>query len=63
MSAPTCLEPSVVAGASNQLERPVKPYCMLGGAVRGLDAANKCGHFPFCLTGGRRQVRLIALVQ
>lgn len=63
MSALTCLEPSVIAGASNQLERPMKPYCVLGGAVGGFDTANKCGHFPFCLTGGWRQVRLIALVQ
>lgn len=62
-NALTCLEPSVIAGASNQLERPAEPHCMLGRAVRGLDTANKCGHFPFCLTGGWGQVGLIALVQ
>lgn len=63
INALTCLEPGVIAGASNQLECPVKAHCMLGGTVRGLDTANKCGHFPFCLTGGWGQVSLIALVQ
>lgn len=62
-NALTCLEPSVIAGASDQLERPAEPHCMLGRAVRGLDTANKCGHFPFRLTGGWGQVSLVALVQ
>lgn len=62
-NALTCLELGVIVCASNQLERLLKPHGVLCGAIRGLDAANEGGHFPFRLTGGGRQERLVALVQ
>lgn len=59
----TCLELCVIVCASNQLKCLLKSHRMLGRTVQRLDTANKGGHFPFCLTGGWRQERLIALVE
>ena len=53
----------VVVCASNQLKCLLKSYCVLGGTVQRLDATNEGGHLPLGLTGGRRQERLIALVE
>ena len=59
----TCLKFGAIVCASNQLKCLLKSHRVLGGAVQGLDAADEGGHLPFCLTGGWRQERLIALVK
>ena len=57
------MEFGAIVGASNQLKCLLKSHRVLGRAVQGLDAADEGGHLPFCLTGGWRQERFIALVK
>lgn len=59
----TSLEFCAIVCISDQLESLLKPHGMLSGAVGWLYTANEGGHLPFCLTSGRRQERLIALIQ
>lgn len=57
------MEPGAIVGAAEELESFLEAQGVLCGAVRCLDAADKGGHLPLGLAGGRGQEGLVALVQ